>query len=48
MIEELEYYDIRDQYGTVYGKHVPTNLELAEKINEIIRYINWKEETEED
>ena len=43
MIEELEFYDIADKYGTVYGKSVPTNAELAKKINEIIQYINSKE-----
>lgn len=44
MIEELETYNIEDQYGNVYGKSVPTNLELMEKINEIIRYLNKKED----
>lgn len=43
MIEELESYNIKDKYGTVYGKSVPTNLELMDKINEIIRYLNEKE-----
>ena len=43
MIEEIETYDIKDQYGSVYGKSVPTNLDLMEKINEIIRYLNEKE-----
>lgn len=43
MIEELESYEIKDQYGTVYGKSVPTNVELKDKINEIIRYLNEKE-----
>ena len=42
MIEEIETYDIKDQYGNVYGKSVPTNLDLMEKINEIIRYLNKK------
>lgn len=52
MIEEIETNNIKDQYGNVYkdqygnvyGKSVPTNLELMEKINEIIRYLNEKEE----
>ena len=44
MIEEIETYDIKDQYGNVYGKSVPTNLDLMEKINEIIRYLNEKED----
>ena len=44
MIKELETYDIQDRYGDVYGKSVPTNLELMEKINEIIRYLNEKED----
>jgi len=44
MIEEIETYDIKDQYGNVYGNSVPTNLELMEKINEIIRYLNEKED----
>ena len=44
MIEEIETYNIEDKYGNVYGKSVPTNLELMGKINEIIRYLNEKEE----
>lgn len=44
MIKEIETYDIIDRYGDVYGKSVPTNLELMEKINEIIRYLNEKED----
>lgn len=51
MIEEIETDNIkvqygsayRDQFGNVYGKSVPTNLDLMEKINEIIRYLNEKE-----
>lgn len=46
MIEELESYNIEDKYGNVYGKGVPTNMELMDKINEIIRYINEKEKKE--
>ena len=45
MIEEIETYNIKDQYGNVYGNSVPTNLDLMEKINEIIRYLNEKEES---
>ena len=44
MIEEIETYDTKDQYGNVYGKSAPTNLDLMEKINEIIRYLNEKED----
>jgi hypothetical protein len=44
MIEELELQNIMDQYGTAYGQSVPSNFELAEKINEIIRYLNSKED----
>lgn len=43
MIEEIKTYNIEDQYRNVYGNSVPTNLELMEKINEIIRYLNEKE-----
>lgn len=46
MIEELETYNIEDKYGNVYGKSVPTNLDLMEKINEIIRYLNEKEKND--
>ena len=44
MIEELETYDIKDQYGNVYGKSIPTILDLMQKINEIIRYLNEKKQ----
>ena len=47
MIEEIETHNIKDQYGNVYGNSVPTNLELMEKINEIIRYLNEKEQRNE-
>ena len=43
MIEEIKTYNIEDQYGNVYGMSVPTNLELMEKINEIVRYLNENE-----
>ena len=43
MIEELEFSNIQDQYGTVYGQSAPSNFEFTEKINEIIRYLNSKE-----
>ena len=43
MIEEIETYSIKDQYVNVYGESVPTNLDLMEKINEIIRYLNERE-----
>ena len=43
MIEEIETYNIEDQYGNVYGESAPTNFDLMEKINEIIRYLNEKE-----
>lgn len=48
MIEEIETYNIEDRYGNVYGKSVPTNLELMAKINEIIRYLNEKEKNDGD
>lgn len=44
MIKEIETYNIEDRYGTVYGQSVPSNFELMEKINEIIRYLNEKED----
>ena len=44
MIEEIETYYIIDQYGNIYGKSAPTNLDLMKKINEIIRYLNKKED----
>lgn len=46
MIEELESYSIKDKYGTVYGESIPTNAELMDKINEIIRYLNEKDSHE--
>lgn len=46
MIKELESYSIEDRFGNVYGKSIPTNIELMDKINEIIRYINAAEEHE--
>lgn len=46
MIEELESYEIKDEYGMVYGKSVPNNVELKDKINEIIRYLNEKEKND--
>ena len=44
MIEEIETYEIKNQYGDVYGQSAPTNMELMDKINEIIRYLNKKED----
>ena len=41
-IEELELRNIEDNNGTAYAKGVPTNMELMEKVNEIIRYLNGK------
>lgn len=46
MIEELERSQLRDNYGNVYGEAPVSEYEIVEKINEIIRYINEKEEKE--
>lgn len=43
-IEELENHIMKDKYGTVYGYQTPTPAEIADKVNEIIRYINDKED----
>ena len=46
MIEELKRFQLRDNYGNVYGKAPVSEYEIVEKINEIIRYINEKEAAE--
>ena len=40
LIEELELRIIEDNNGTAFAKGAPTNMELMEKINEIVRYLN--------
>lgn len=47
MIEELERFQLRDNYGTVYGEAPVSEYEIVAKINEIIRYLNEKEEENE-
>ena len=44
MIEELTPNRILDQYGHVHGEALPSQWEVMNKINEIIRYLNDKEE----
>ena len=44
MIEELKPLPIIDEYGNEYGLSAPTMWEMMDKINEIIRYLNKKEE----
>lgn len=40
MIEQLHKQTICDKYGNAYGVHAPSNLELMEKINELVEEIN--------
>lgn len=47
MIEELTQSRIVDQDGNVYGEAPCSNWEMMDKINEIIRYLNAKEEENE-
>lgn len=47
MIEELKRSQLRDNYGNVYGEAPVSEYEIVEKINEIIRYLNEKEEENE-
>ena len=44
MIEELTPNQIMDRDGSVYGEALPSQWEVMNKINEIIRYLNDKEE----
>lgn len=44
MIEELTSNQVVDQYGNVHGQAPCSQWEMMEKINEIIRYLNEKEE----
>ena len=44
MIEELEPYLVRDEYRNIYGNSAPSIIELMDKINEIIRWINQFEQ----
>lgn len=40
MLEELEYRTDKDQYGNIYGLLPPSNREIIEKLNEVIRVLN--------
>lgn len=46
MIEELVNEAIVDEYGNVYGQYPISNYDIVQKINEIIRYLNEREEQE--
>ena len=43
MIEKLYATPITDKYDNCYGTRNPSSLELMDKINEIIDYLNNKE-----
>ena len=43
MIEKLEPYISRDQYGYVFGEIPPTPWEMTDKINELIESVNRME-----
>ena len=43
MIEKLESYQIRDQYGDVYGEQPPSVWEMMRKINELVEAVNRME-----
>ena len=48
MIDKLKEYNIGDQ-NTCYGYRAPNNLELMEKINELVEEVNrLKEKLEEE
>jgi hypothetical protein len=40
MIEHLVERIIKDQYGCAYASSAPSNLELKDKINELIDEVN--------
>lgn len=40
MIEPLEVYPCKDQYGNIYGEVLPSDYEIMRKINEIIEVLN--------
>lgn len=40
MIEKLESYQIRNQYGDVYGEQPPSSWEMTDKINELVEAVN--------
>ena len=44
MIEELTPSRIVDQDGNVYGEAPSSQWEIMDKVNEIIRYLNAKED----
>lgn len=43
MIEPLEKSYITNQYGDCYGERYPSNIQMMNKINEIIDVLNKKE-----
>lgn len=45
MISTLENYPIQDYNGDVVGESIPTQQEIINKINEIVRYLNENSET---
>ncbi len=43
MIKPLEKFYMTDQYGDCYGEQYPSNLQMMNKINEIIEVLNKME-----
>lgn len=44
MIKELVNEPMTDRYGNTYGQYPISNYDIVKKLNEIIRYLNEKEE----
>lgn len=40
MLEKIHVHPIKDHYGNCYGTTIPDNIELMEKINELIDVVN--------
>lgn len=40
MLKKIEVHTIQDKYGNCYGTTKPDNMELMEKINELIDAVN--------